>query len=290
MLLVQYLTSDPALPPGNIDQAPLRVDAAHRLLVNIGAVSGSGITVIQGTSPWMDNITQIGGSNISLGQTTMSASVPVTIANNQSALPVTGTFWQATQPVSGTFWQSTQPVSLTSTTITGTVAVTESGTWNVGSSTATGSAVSANAFYNGLQAKTANPTAASDGNLVGALADKLGKQVVVGSIRDLKVNQITTITASTSETTVLTAVSATFLDVYGCIVTNTSAAVDVVTFKDSTAGTTQFIITVPAGDTRGFMLPESGAIKQTTVNNNWTATSGTSISSLDITMLAVKNT
>lgn len=39
MLLVQYLTSDPALPPGNIDQAPLRVDAAHRLLVNVAAGS-----------------------------------------------------------------------------------------------------------------------------------------------------------------------------------------------------------------------------------------------------------
>lgn len=35
-----------------------------------------------------------------LGQTTMSASVPVAFANNQSALSVIGTFWQGTQPVS----------------------------------------------------------------------------------------------------------------------------------------------------------------------------------------------
>jgi hypothetical protein len=42
--------------------------------------------------------TQLG----TLGQTTMSASVPVTIASNQTAVPVSGTFWQATQPVSGT--------------------------------------------------------------------------------------------------------------------------------------------------------------------------------------------
>lgn len=46
-----------------------------------------------------------------LGQTTMAASWPVTLASNQSALGVTGTFWQNTQPVSGTFWQVTQPVS-----------------------------------------------------------------------------------------------------------------------------------------------------------------------------------
>lgn len=35
-----------------------------------------------------------------LGQTTMAASLPVSIASNQSAIPVTGTFWQTTQPVS----------------------------------------------------------------------------------------------------------------------------------------------------------------------------------------------
>ena len=46
-----------------------------------------------------------------LGQKTMTASTPVTLASDQSALAVTGTFWQATQPVSGTFFQATQPVS-----------------------------------------------------------------------------------------------------------------------------------------------------------------------------------
>lgn len=37
------------------------------------------------------------------GQAVMSASRPVVIASNQSAIPVTGTFWQATQPVSFTW-------------------------------------------------------------------------------------------------------------------------------------------------------------------------------------------
>lgn len=138
--------------------------------------------------------------------------------------------------------------------------------------------------------KTANPTAVTDGQRANALFDKLGKQVVVGSIRDLKGNQFTTITSSVSETTVITAVASTFLDVYGCIVENTSATASKVTFKDSTAGTTQFEIYVPAGDTRGFMMPEGGAFKQTTVNTNWTATCGTSVASIVITMLYVKNT
>lgn len=38
--------------------------------------------------------------NVLLGQATMSASLPVAIASNQTAVPVSGTFWQATQPVS----------------------------------------------------------------------------------------------------------------------------------------------------------------------------------------------
>lgn len=154
---------------------------------------------------------------------------------------------------------------------------------------ATAATDSGNPVKIGGIAKTANPSAVTDGQRANALFDKLGKQVVVGSVRDLKGNQFTTITASVSETTVVTAVASTFLDVYGCIVENTSATACKVTFKDSTAGTTQFEIYVPAGDTRGFMMPESGAFKQTTVNTAWTATCGTSVSSIVITMLYVKN-
>lgn len=138
-------------------------------------------------------------------------------------------------------------------------------------------------------AHTASPTAVTDGQRVDFVGDKVGKQVVVGSIRDLKVQQQTTITASTSETTVLTAVASNFLDVYGVIVANSSTTIVNVTFKDSTSGTTRFNIVVPGGETRGFMLPESGAHSQAATNTNWTATCGTSVTSILITMLAVKN-
>ena len=85
---------------------------------------------------------------------------PVSIATMPST-PVTGTFFQGTQPVSGTFFQGTQPVSIAtmpSTPVTGTFfqgtqpvsiaalpaltagaavigAVTQSGTWNIGTVT-----------------------------------------------------------------------------------------------------------------------------------------------------------
>jgi hypothetical protein len=137
--------------------------------------------------------------------------------------------------------------------------------------------------------KTANPTAVTDGQYVVNLADKLGKQIVAGSIRELKGIQQTTITSSTSETTIVTAVASTFLDVYGLIITNTSATPTKVTIKDATAGTTRAVYFVPANDTRGMMLPESGAMPQAAVNNNWTATCGTSVASIEITALYVKN-
>ncbi|HKX72669.1 MAG TPA: hypothetical protein VJM32_01505 [Candidatus Saccharimonadales bacterium] len=141
-----------------------------------------------------------------------------------------------------------------------------------------------------VQSRTTNPTAGADGNGVILMADKLGKLVTVGSVRDLKVNQTTTITASTSETTVLTAVASTFLDVYGVLVANTSASAVSVAFKDATAGTTRFTMQIPAGDQREIMLPESAAITQAAINNNWTATVSTSVTSVVITMLAVRNT
>lgn len=44
--------------------------------------------VTQASGPWTQNLTQVAGSAIALGQTTMSASLPVTIATNQSNLNV----------------------------------------------------------------------------------------------------------------------------------------------------------------------------------------------------------
>lgn len=49
---------------------------------NIGSVN-------QGTSPWVENLSQVGGSAISLGQKTSAASLPVVIASDQSPIAVT---------------------------------------------------------------------------------------------------------------------------------------------------------------------------------------------------------
>ena len=313
--LGRYSSSPPSLTNGQMQM--LQLDSSGNLNVNIKAGAGSGGTAIadeatftQGTTSFTPvggfynaavtnltsgeggavqlttdrnmfvNLNKVGGSLVSLGQQLAAASIPVILPS--------ATITSLAQPTlqSGSTTAVTQATAsnLNATVIgTGTFAVQAT------SSTATGSAVPADAYYNGAEAQTSNPSAATAGNLVGLMADKVGKLVSVQSLRQLKVQQHTTITASTAETTVLTAVSSIFLDVYGVIVANSSVTADVVTFKDSTGGTTRFVIAVPAGETRGFMLNESAAHNQATVNNNWTATSSASISSLDITMMAVEN-
>lgn len=77
------------------------IDSITNPVTVTGSVSVSNFPATQNV-----NLTQVGGSAVALGQTTMSASIPVAIASDQSAIPVT----------------------LTSTTITGTVAVTQSTT------------------------------------------------------------------------------------------------------------------------------------------------------------------
>lgn len=138
--------------------------------------------------------------------------------------------------------------------------------------------------------KTANPTAVTDGQRVNAIFDKLGKQIVVGAIRDLKGVTQTSVSNTTSETTIVAAVASTFCDLYGLILANTGATTTKVTIKDATSGTVRAIIEVPTLETRGFILPVDSAIPQATVNNNWTATCASATTAMEVTAMWVKNT
>lgn len=154
---------------------------------------------------------------------------------------------------------------------------------------ASGSSDSGNPQKIGGVGRTANPTAVTDGQRVNGIFDKLGKQICVGAIRELKGNQQTSISASTSETTIVTAVASTFLDLYGLILANTGATTTKVSIRDDTAGTVRMIFEVPTLETRGFMLPVDSAVTQTAVNKNWTAQCASSTTALEVTALFVKN-
>jgi len=138
-------------------------------------------------------------------------------------------------------------------------------------------------------AKTGNPAAVDDGDVVNALHDKLGKRVSIPALRELKAIQTTTITG-TSETTIVTAGGAgVFKDLYRLIITNSSATAVTVAIKDATAGTTRYTFAVPAASTVGFSADAGSAAVQSAAANNWTATVSSAVSSIVITAETVAN-
>lgn len=141
----------------------------------------------------------------------------------------------------------------------------------------------------GGKALTAQPTAVTANDRVNGMFDVYGRMITMNGLREMKGAQITTITSSTSETTCVTADATYKLDVYGVLITNSSATATEVSFKDSTSGTTRFWVSVPANDMRGFVLPMDAGHLQAAANNNWTATCADSVASIIITMLFVKN-
>jgi hypothetical protein len=141
----------------------------------------------------------------------------------------------------------------------------------------------------GGKARTTNPTAVADLDRVDATYDDIGRQVVVlNQVRDLEVHQTTTITASTAETTILTAAAAgVFHDITLITIANTSATATRVDIRDATAGSVIWSMYVPAGQQIGANI--TVPVKQTTAANNWTATCITSLTDLRLFVQGVKN-
>jgi hypothetical protein len=94
-VLIQGAVTTAAPAYTTAQTSPLSLTTVGNLRVDGSSVtqpvSGT-VTANQGTAnatPWNENIAQWGGTNTTLGQKTMSASVPVVIASDQSAIPVT---------------------------------------------------------------------------------------------------------------------------------------------------------------------------------------------------------
>ena len=81
---------------GHLASIDTNVGAKADTAVTDPTLSGSEIALLKGI------ISTLNTDAVTLGQTTKSNSVPVTMASDQGATAVTGTFWQTTQPVSGT--------------------------------------------------------------------------------------------------------------------------------------------------------------------------------------------
>lgn len=244
----------------------------------------------------------------------LSGDLRVIAKQSTSPWVVSGTVavsnFPATQPVSGTVTavQSTA-ASLNATVVgTGTFAVqaTQSGTWNVtvntalpaGSNTigavtgptASGSSLTASPLTIGGLALTALPTAVATTQVVNAMMDKFGRGVNLPiTIRDLAATQTTTLSATTSETTIITQAANVFNDIIALIVINTSAGTNTrIDFRDTTAGSVIFALqSIGGGGPTGFVFPVP--LPQTTVNTNWTAQCATSTTDIRILAFYAKN-
>ncbi len=143
----------------------------------------------------------------------------------------------------------------------------------------------------------ATPIVLTDGEAAAPALDVSGRLLMGGTGstpaagRAIKFRSSTTITTSTAETTIISAIAATFIDVFRLIIANTSLTACNVTIRDATGGGTTIVFAVPAGETRGFSAGDlASAMNQGTVNNNWTATCSASVTSIIISAEYLKNT
>jgi hypothetical protein len=186
----------------------------------------------------------------------------------------------------------TQPVSNAGTFA---VQAAQSGTWNIGTVTtitgvttafgATAAAVPANAGYQGLIGKTALPTAVSDGQLVGAMADKFGRQITRTAPRDLLLPFIVSATGTSG--TLLAAQGANvFADIARLLITNESATDVIVAISD---GTNSYPFGLKAGTTAGWSGPGDTAQPAATANTAWTYTVSSGVTTIRMHGVAVLN-
>lgn len=243
------------------------------------------------------NVAQMNGVTTSMGSGIMGTGVQrVAIASDNDAVTVkqaTGTNLHAVLDANSgvDIGKLTANQSVNLAQVAGGTAINSgvTGALATGGDTASDAVDAGNPLKIGGQARTTNPTAVADADRVNGIFDKLGKQISVGAIRELKGVTQTSVSNTTSETTVLAAVASTFLDVYGMVFANTGATTTKVTVKDATAGTTRMIFEVPTLETRGFMLPVDSAVPQAVVNNNWTVTCASATTAMEVTVFWVKN-
>jgi hypothetical protein len=263
------------------------------ILIIIGAVSASAQNVfVSNDATHPIPITSVAGG------TATGSVVPASAA--YEGLNVSGTLRGITgvNP-SGVIYAQQIDVSSVAGTTAGTAA---SGVLKVGvvgsagaaMDAATGAAVPANGIYNGVRAAIANPTNATGGNLVGMMADKAGRLVVTpGHVRELVSVQTTTISASTSETVIVSAPGpSVFADISQISITTTNAAAATLTLKDATAGTTRAVWNYPsaaANPNVPLILDFPVPMPQAVANNNWTLTASVNAGNFIVNVVYVKN-
>lgn len=188
----------------------------------------------------------------------------------------------------------------------GTVSVNKSGAWtnlgvsggtitarivgNAGASidAATAASVPANAIYKGGRGTTALPTAVSDGQLVGAMTDKFGRQIVVnGTVRDLIGTAILSNNSSSSAVSFIAAGAAgVFNDIITLVITNRSSTATVVSLSDNGAAGNIYTFAISANG--GIVINFPTPIPQGTAAAAWNVLNSAAVA-LDYITTYAKN-
>lgn len=148
---------------------------------------------------------------------------------------------------------------------------------------ASGATPTGNPLRAGGAAHTAWPTAVSDNQMVDSTMDKMGRQInVLDCPYDLQISTTVTITASTSETLLLSSgTTGVYNDLVAVVASNSGSTAALLTFRNTGFGTTGWIhLFVPATDTRG--LTTAHPWLQQASASDWTVTGSASTSSLYI--------
>lgn len=182
--LVGMVFATPTPTPTNGQQLALQSDSTGNLKVDLATSVPAGSNTIggvtQSTSPWVDNITQFGGTNISTGTGAGGAGIPrVTVSNDSNVLATQSGSWTVTANEGGAPWSQniTQIGS-------NTVSTAGPGTQRVGIVGNGGSTLDASP--GSPQPTNALMLGGSDGGNIRALAtDTSGDAKVIGSVASL---------------------------------------------------------------------------------------------------------
>lgn len=161
----------------------LRTDAS----ASTQPVSGT-VTANQGTSPWVNNVTQFGGTNLSTGTGASGTGIPrVTVANDSNILATQSGTWNINN-VSGTISLPTGAASSSNqTSVIGTVAAGTAAT---------------NALLTGGVFNTSLPTL-TNGQQAALQLDSTGHLFVVSSASTSSTSTLTNVASSASSVSIL---------------------------------------------------------------------------------------
>jgi hypothetical protein len=220
------------------------------------------VTTTTAAGSWQIPTNGFAFMRIRLGVATTAGTTTLAAFASQTAHPLPA---PTTQPVSGT--------------------ITASGT--VGTA-AQGAAASGNPVLTGAVAKTAQPTARTDGQVVTPLFSKVGHAIVMkGQVRDLNdTNPVVTL-SSVTETTLIAAVAAVFHDIYSLTIANTSATGVRVDLRSVAAGTVLDSFWVPPTTT--LLVNPTVPYKQATVNTAWTVQLSAAVTDVRVSARSVRN-